>query len=197
MIFFGCMKLCPSCDFENGDDAVLCGRCGSDIATVSACVRPPAAPSAIPAVGGAPPSLVRCGRCGEENPSFQMLCSGCGGKLGERADAGNGASGASGGGEASKLCLVVGNKRWECKSGDRLGREGSVGSEAFAGIDTVSRSHLSLSRGEGGGWMVTPLSANKTWLSGKELQRGVAAPLLAGKNEVRLSTRCVVVLEVG
>jgi len=204
------MKICPSCNQDNADGSVLCSLCGGDLSSVPVVSQRPThipqktertveEPQVISVPSSTPPALSatkKCPKCGTDNPSFRSRCSSCVEELPEIASPPSTSTvSACSGKERRKLHLVVGAKKWECQPSDRLGREGSVACEAFTGIDTVSRQHISLAY-EGGEWRMTPLSGNKTWLSGKELVRGVAVPLLQGKNEVRLSSRCTVTLEV-
>jgi hypothetical protein len=116
-----------------------------------------------------------------------VLCTNCGGDL---TLSGTGAK------AAGRLLLMVGQETFECRSGDVLGREGTVAGWLFASIKTVSRKHATLTKKEGGWFITVSLDVhNMTQLDGKELPRGVAQPL-SGEHVLKLSTQCEVRLKV-
>jgi predicted component of type VI protein secretion system len=90
----------------------------------------------------------------------------------------------------------VGAQKFECRDGDFIGREGTVGCQVFSGIGTVSRRHVSLSLRDGQ-WFLTALAGvqNITQLDGRELPRGVPQPL-TGEHMLKMSTQCEVRLKV-
>jgi len=206
------IKICQSCGMQNSETELLCTGCGADISAVLAhtpkAAEPPknavdthkAPPESAPnqPTGSTRTDKISCPKCGASNFPFLPLCQECGAELPVSVSdnlpppsSTQPVRKSSG----EKLWLLAGGERVECQSGDILGREGTVGCEIFAGIDTVSRQHLSVVFASGA-WQITPLSANKTWLNGLLLVRGNRFTLSSGKNELRLSTRCMVALEV-
>ncbi|MGI8601701.1 MAG: SpoIIE family protein phosphatase [Verrucomicrobiales bacterium] len=77
------------------------------------------------------------------------------------------------------LFLENGGQRWPCRSGDVIGRAGTVAREVLRHVETLSRRHLQLEK-RGPGWYVIVLeeTRNTTWMEGKPMQRGVAYPVL-------------------
>ena len=205
------IKFCQSCGMQNSETELLCIGCGADISAVLArtpkTAEPPKTANDSPKVSlesvptqptsSTQTDEIPCPRCGASNFPFLPLCQECGNELlgGISDNSTTPSDQPVRKSSAGKLWLLAGGERVECQSGDLLGREGTVGCEFFAGIDTVSRQHLSMVFASGA-WQITPLSANKTWLNGRLLIRGSRFPLPSGKNELRLSTRCMVALEV-
>jgi len=166
-------KQCPSCEFANPEEEFFCSKCGADITGVKP--EPLPDPKPVPAPDKAKP----CPQCGAENESYAVLCSRCGARLD---------------GKAKKLLLVVGSRSYECKSGDVLGRDGTLACQVFEGIPTVSARHveLQLCNGE---WRVVNLplepgktAKNLTALDGREVAIG-ASVVVTGEHVLRLSTR--------
>jgi hypothetical protein len=95
-----------------------------------------------------------------------------------------------------RLFLVVGARSFEMHNGDILGREGSVASECFLGIQEVSRKHVLLVLRDGI-WRLKPLTrSNQTVLDGVKLQPDVFRELAEGEHYLRMSTRSEVVLRI-
>ncbi len=67
--------------------------------------------------------------------------------------------------------LVVGARQFECRPGDILGRRGTVASEVFLGIDTVSREHVLVDYRDGR-WSLIVLSEKLTQLDDQTFTRG-------------------------
>lgn len=209
------VKKCPACGQGNSELEFLCAGCGTDISQVKAAspviaesgaAAPPAAPG--PGVVG---ERKRCPRCGAENAGFAILCDDCGELLGNspKVPAGSKTGGWSGGavadaeraGRMPKLELVVGSQVFACRDGDVLGRTGTVVSQVFAGIPTVSGQHVALELREGV-WRVVNLqpppdrpTKNATILDGQAIPIGAAAAL-TGEHGLQLSSKCVVSLRV-
>lgn len=200
------------CGQTNAEHDAFCARCGQpifDVVAVAA-VEPPqpnAKPESAPAAASpaaAPVGKKICPLCSTANESFALLCegAGCGNDLSAVA--------ASGGAPVSvqpsappapapaapSLLLSVGAQQFECRDGDIIGREGTVGCQVFAGIGTVSRRHVSFAQRDGQ-WFITALAGvqNITQLDGRELPRGAATPL-TGEHSLRMSTQCEVRLRV-
>ena len=95
----------------------------------------------------------------------------------------------------SRLYLVAGATQYECHEGDVLGREGTIASQVFNSIKTVSRRHVSISK-QNGQWRIAALPgvANKTLLDGHDLSAAGAA--LTGDHSLRMSSQCEVKLRV-
>ncbi len=207
------LKHC-GCGQANAEHDAFCVRCGQPILDVVAVLAEPARPEPKPELVAAPavPAVVTsakkvCPLCGTVNEFFAFLCGGAG--------CGNDLSGVvpSGGTPAAepaappvvaasavpaqpRLDLSVGAQTFECRDGDFIGREGTVGCQVFAGIGTVSRRHVGLTCRDGQ-WFVTALAGvqNITQLDGRELPRGVPQPL-AGEHTLKMSTQCEVRLKV-
>ena len=149
------------------------------------------------------PQLTRkCPACGQLNPADAACCgsAACGADLSAvrpafaKAEAGE--ERAATAGAASRLILVIGDQSFECRDGDVLGREGSVASQVFASLGTVSRQHVRFTV-VGGRWFITVPSQvqNLTQLDGRDLKRGEPCPL-NGEHVLRMSTKCEVRLRV-
>lgn len=205
-------KKCPSCGFVNPEAEFFCSSCGTDLSGVKAGLLTEGGPAV-----GRPEArqAKRCPQCGDENESYAMLCSrpGCGALLGDKPPTKEGFRKPLDSQEsreldrtrrepnAKRLLLAVGAASFECKSGDVLGREGTLAVDVFIGIATVSARHVALEccRGE---WRVTNLALqtgktakNITALDGRELAIGASA-VLSGEHTLKLSTRCEVKLRV-
>ena len=149
-----------------------------------------------------------CPVCRTTNEFFALLCGGvgCGNDLSAVEPSGctspvedvpaQSAAPAPSSPSSPGLLLSVGAQSFECRDGDIIGREGSVGSQAFAGIGTVSRQHVSFTLRDGQ-WFVTVLLGvrNITQLDGRELPRSTPQ-LLTGQHTLRMSTQCEVKLKV-
>lgn len=200
---------CSFCHRENGEHDSFCIHCGQPIFDLVA--RPsasaPAATAPVPSPPVAAPALPRkvCPLCGTINEAYALLCSGaaCGNDLSAVTPSGGTATlpPASASAPASPLApalhLSAGAQWFECRDGDIIGREGTVGCQVFAGLGTVSRRHVALAQ-RGGQWFLTALAAvqNITQLDGRELPRGLPQPL-TGDHSLRMSTQCEVRLQVG
>ena len=209
------------CGYENPESESFCLQCGQPILDLEA-VHP--APSAQPARLPPPLARTqkKCPHCGTLNEAYAMLCIGehCGRPLDakdlptetSRADesvaAPPGIAPAPPPGivptpanapevtmRESRLYLVAGATQHECHEGDVLGREGTIASQVFNSIKTVSRRHVSISK-QNGQWRVAALPgvANKTLLDGHDLSAAGAA--LAGDHTLRMSSQCEVKLRV-
>lgn len=205
------VKRC-GCGQANAEHDSFCARCGQPIFDVVVATEPPkpeamveSAPAdAAPAVAASAKKV--CPLCGTVNEFFALLCggAGCGNDLSAVVP--------SGGTPAEKtpeqpaasptspalpaLVLSVGAQNFDCRDGDIIGREGTVGCQIFSGIGTVSRRHVSLTRRDGQ-WFLTALAGvqNITQLDGRELPRGAPQPL-TGEHTLKMSTQCEVRLKV-
>ena len=202
------------CGQANAEHDAFCARCGQPIFDVVAVATQPPMPDVKAESAPAPtaPAVVVsakkvCPLCGTVNEFFALLCGGAG--------CGNDLSAVmpSGGTPAEKvpeqpaaapaspalpgLILSVGAQSFECRDGDFIGREGTVGCQVFSSLGTVSRRHVSLTR-RGGQWFLTALAGvhNITQLDGRELPRGAPQPL-TGEHTLKMSTQCEVKLKVG
>lgn len=202
------------CGQANAEHDAFCARCGQPIFDVVAVATEPPKPEAkaesapspaVPAVGASAKKV--CPLCGTVNEFFALLCggTGCGNDLSavvpsggapavEKAPAQPVATPASP--ALPGLLLSVGAQNFECRDGDIIGREGTVGCQVFSGIGTVSRRHVSFTQRDGL-WFVTALSGvqNITQLDGRELPRGAPQPL-TGEHTLKMSTQCEVRLRV-
>ncbi|MEQ2006447.1 MAG: FHA domain-containing protein [Limisphaerales bacterium] len=203
------------CGQANAEHDAFCARCGQPIFDVVAVATEPPKPEveAEPTPAAAAPAVAVsakkvCPLCGTVNEFFALLCggAGCGNDLSavvpsggapaaERAQAQSAATPASP--ALPGLLLSVGAQNFECRDGDTIGREGSVGCQIFSGIGTVSRRHVSFTQCDGQ-WFVTALAGvqNITQLDGRELPRGAPQPL-TGEHTLKMSTQCEVRLKVG
>lgn len=206
------LKHC-GCGQANAEHEAFCVRCGQPILDVVAVLAepaqsaPPPEPVASPAVTPVAVSAKKvCPLCGTVNEFFAFLCggAGCGNDLSAVVPSGGTpvaapaapptmAAAAPAG---PRLDLSVGAQTFECRDGDCIGREGTVGCQVFAGIGTVSRRHVSLTCRDGQ-WFATALAGvqNITQLDGRELPRGVPQPLI-GEHTLKMSTQCEVKLKV-
>jgi hypothetical protein len=96
---------------------------------------------------------------------------------------------------ASRLELLVGDQRFECRNGDVLGRKGTLACQAFAEIDTVSREHVKLEQKDGN-WFITAKSkSTATRLDGELVPTGETRPLTAC-HRLNMSSRSEVTLQI-
>ena len=206
------------CGYENPESESFCLQCGQPILELEA-VSPAA--STRPARTPSPPARgqKKCPHCGTLNEAYAMLCT-CGrpieakdpptetARADEQVPAPPGIAPAPPPGSVptptnapevtlreSRLCLVVGAMQYECHEGDVLGREGTIASQVFNSIKTVSRRHVSISK-QNGQWRIAALPgvANKTLLDGHDLPPAGAA--LTGDHTLRMSSQCEVKLRV-
>lgn len=204
------------CGQANAEHDAFCARCGQPIFDVVAvATEPPKAEAKAESASSAPVVAATakkvCPLCGTMNEFFALLCggAGCGNDLSavvpsggtpapapapEPAQAQSAAASASP--ALPALVLSVGAQNFECRDGDIIGREGTVGCQVFSGIGTVSRRHVSFTRRDGQ-WFVTALAGvqNITQLDGRELPRGALQPL-TGEHTLKMSTQCEVRLRV-
>lgn len=202
------------CGQANAEHDAFCARCGQPIFDVIAVATEPPKPegktesasaSTAPAVAVSAKKV--CPLCGTVNEFFALLCggAGCGNDLSAIVPSGGTPAAdkaAAQPAEASAapalpgLLLSVGAQGFECRDGDIIGREGTVGCQVFSGIGTVSRRHVSFTQRDGQ-WFVTALAGvqNITQLDGRELPRGAPQPL-TGEHTLRMSTQCEVRLRV-
>ncbi len=203
-------KKCPSCGSFSPEAEVFCPQCCADLTAVKAellgdtdvstSIRASIAPS------------ISCPKCRTENPDYAILCTkpGCGAVLGQAATLpgecpplqASAAPSDLPEGPAKKLLLVVGSTSYECKSGDVLGRNGTLANHVFAGIKTVSARHVAVEL-RAGQWHLINLpidpgksQKNPTMLDGRSLSPGQAAPL-SGVHTLKMSSGCGVKLRVG
>ena len=203
------------CGQANAEHDAFCARCGQPIFDLVAVATEPPKPepkaevAPAPAAPAVPASAKKvCPLCGTVNESFAFLCggAGCGNDLSavapsggtpvaEQAPAQPAATPASP--ALPGLVLSVGAQNFDCRDGDIIGREGTVGCQVFSGIGTVSRRHVSFTQRDGQ-WFVTALAGvqNITQLDGRELPRGAPQPL-TGEHTLKMSTQCEVRLKVG
>ena len=87
------------------------------------------------------------------------------------------------------LWLVMGATEYRCKSGDVIGRQGTLAMDQMNGIGTLSRRHAQILV-RGGRWNVRILaSTNTSTMDGKPLSPNQFHPL-AIEHRVRLSSQC-------
>ena len=87
------------------------------------------------------------------------------------------------------LWLVMGATEYRCKSGDVIGRQGTLAMDQMNGIGTLSRRHAQILV-RGGRWNVRILaSTNTSTMDGKPLSQNQFHPL-AIEHRVRLSSQC-------
>ena len=215
-------KACPACGQSNPEVAILCQSCGADI---SGAVGPRSGGKSPPAQRLSDQASTQhtlfelrqvkiCPRCGAQNDSVDTLCGTCGESVFEvlPSPAATGAAASSRDACSDvhvtmleptppKLWLVVGSQSFECKSGDVLGRTGTVACQVFAGIPTVSARHVALELRERVWHMVNlPTQTgrpgkNITQIDGREVPIG-SAGVLTAEHVLLLSTRCEVHLRV-
>jgi len=202
------------CGQANAEHDAFCARCGQPIFDVVAVATEPPKPesksecapaAAVPAVAASAKKV--CPLCGTVNEFFAFLCggAGCGNDLSavvpsggatavEQVPAQSAATPTSP--SLPSLLLSVGAQSFECRDGDIIGREGTVGCQVFSGLGTVSRRHVSFTLRDGQ-WFVTALAGvqNITQLDGRELPRGAPQPL-TGEHTLKMSTQCEVKLRV-
>lgn len=202
------------CGQANAEHDAFCARCGQPIFDlVAVATEPPKpelkvdpAPAAV-APAAARPARKVCPLCGTVNEFFALLCegAGCGNDLSAVVPSGGAPAAAQASAQPAAtaaspvppgLRLSVGAQDFECRDGDIIGREGTVGCQVFSGIGTVSRRHVSFTLRDGG-WFVTALAGvqNITQLDGRELPRGAPQPL-TGEHALKMSTQCEVRLKV-
>jgi hypothetical protein len=216
-------KACPACGQSNPEVAILCQSCGADISGAigprSGGESPPArrwsdqAPSQHTLFE--PRQVKICPRCAAQNDSIDILCGTCGESVREVLPSPAAAEAAASSRDTCshvqqvtmleptppKLWLVVGSQSFECKSGDVLGRTGTVACQVFAGIPTVSARHVALELRDRVWHMVNlPTQPgrpgkNITQIDGREVPIGSAVALTT-EHVLRLSTRCEVHLRV-
>ena len=209
-------KKCPSCGALCSEVEIFCPGCGAEISGIKAGHLPEfATPRDDPEAGGV--SKV-CPKCGAKSELYALLCTqpGCGTALEPDDSASSEPPGSHPAlatksnnlpdltvceVRARKLLLIVGSSAFECKSGDVLGRSGTLACNLFSGIPTVSAQHVALEC-QGGQWRVInlPLQAGKaakniTVLDGRELEIGASASL-TGEHVLKISTRCEVKFRV-
>ena len=200
------------CGYENPESESFCLKCGQPILELEA-VSP--ASTTRPAATSSPLARVqkKCPHCGSLNEAYAMLCA-CGRPLeakdlptetaraDEQVAVPPGIAPASTPINApevtlreSRLYLVVGAMQYECREGDVLGREGTIASQVFNSVKTVSRRHVSISK-QNGQWRIAALpgAVNKTLLDGHDLSAVGAA--LTGGHTLRMSSQCEVKLRV-
>jgi hypothetical protein len=207
-------KKCPSCGTENLEQEFFCGTCGADISAVT-----PFDPTHT--VTEARKQLPtreqkKCPKCGEENEPYAFVCGkpGCGERLDNSATPGEKVpvpsspatpvkpvEAARPDRHPKKLLLVVGSNTFDCKSGDILGRNGTLANQVFSGIPTVSGHHVALElRGQQWFLVNLPLQSgrtakNDTVLDGLEIPVGESVPLTSD-HVLTISSRCEVKLRV-
>jgi hypothetical protein len=201
-------KKCPSCGTENPEQEFFCGACGADISAVA-----PFDPThTVTEARKQPPTREqkKCPKCGLENEPYAFVCSqpGCGERLDNPAMPGEQVpvtssppvpakplEGVRAEHHLKKLLLVVGSNTFECKSGDILGRNGTLANQVFSGIPTVSGHHVALELLAERWFLVNlPLQAgrtekNITVLDGREIPVGESVAL-TGEHVLKISSRC-------
>lgn len=201
------------CGQANAEHDAFCARCGQPIFDVVAVATEPQQPeanvestpaAAAPAVAATAKKV--CPLCGVVNESFAFLCggAGCGNDLSAVVPSGGTPpakvpeqpAAAPASPALPGLTLSVGAQNFDCRDGDIIGREGTVGCQVFSGLGTVSRRHVSFTQRDGQ-WFLTALAGvqNITQLDGRELPRGAPQPL-TGEHTLKMSTQCEVRLKV-
>lgn len=187
------IKICPACNQSNPVTELWCLKCGNDLSFVSPVFPEPARENT-----GAETETKdwACSKCGGKNGAALLLCTNCGSPKGAASETTGQPAQSTGGQSKTKLMLVSGNRKVECKDGDILGREGDVARELFENIPEVSNEHVLVSN-RGDSWFVKPLrgATNETTLDGKVLERGTSYPL-TGSQQLGMSTKCTVRLEI-
>jgi len=199
--------ICDACKKENDRHSVFCEDCAQPINHILPVEKVPV----LKQLGGSSQNTTpnkNCPKCGAiPSPSFRLTCDTCGvrfvvqgGVVGESASHVASISTIGSSEEVSppirgSLFLCFGNKRFELKEGDVLGREGTVAVSDFAVFDTVSRMHACINY-VGEVWHIQRLSKNITEVDGKALDKGELHALNQGSNSVRLSSKCEITLEV-
>jgi len=188
------IKKCPTCHEAFSEDTIFCPNDSADLTSVRV---EPETTSNQPAPETVTAGKV-CPKCSNVNKSYAILCA-CGAELtgGQHTAASEQTKALP----QSKLLLQIGNNVIECRSGDILGRNGSIACDIMQTIPTVSVEHVSFELQNGSWWVRNlPLRLNKTMknatiLDGKEIALGDSAEL-TGKHSLRLSSRCDVVLKI-
>jgi hypothetical protein len=182
-------KKCPGCAGEIAEADFFCPNCGMDISLVRTGALGAAPRKAAPESPAAPPLEEQrvCPKCGHADQPFFILCTQCGFDLSAANPGSN---------QAARLFLRAGPEKFECKSGDILGRDGTVARSFFRAAGTVSRQHARLTQRDGR-WFVTvlPTVKNITELDGRELPSGTEQSL-DNQHVLKLSTQCEVALQV-
>lgn len=175
------VRECPACRRVQAGGNSWCCSCQRSLADVLPVRFADTAPAADlrveDPVGTAP---FTCPRCDEPRAQDELpLCASCGALLPPRLE------------------LVVGARREVLRPGDVLGREGSVSADVFSAFDNVSRRHVEV-RWSGEAWMVAAVqdATNGTWLDGRLIPRGEAAPLSRRRHVLQLAAHCRVTLEL-
>ncbi len=201
-------KKCLSCGTENPEHEFFCGTCGADISAVT-----PFDPThTVTETRKQPPTREqkKCPKCGLENEPYAFVCSqpGCGEQLDNPATPGEQVADILAPPVRAKpiatpfpdrppkrLLLLVGSNTFECRSGDILGRNGTLANQVFSGIPTVSGHHVALER-RGEQWFLVNLplqsgrtAKNITVLDGREIPLGESVAL-TGEHVLRISSRC-------
>ena len=214
------VKLCPHCGCLNLPATYHCEQCGNSLIEVLPIPRDLAiansnGPNESPPVPLASEDVVtaaqekRCPHpdCGKSNRPYKLICEHCGRRMDDTSPsapeaatntstrAGARTSPTMSAGVGPRLLLLVGEHCFECRSGDILGRQGTIASEVFLGVDTVSRQHVLVAFHEGQ-WSLTVLSDKVTQLDGHTLAKGRVVSIDAGEHSLKLSTRCEVRLSV-
>lgn len=176
-------KKCHVCGYENKESEFFCHNCGIDISFVSAPTSAKPAKARIDLTSNKEKRV--CPKCNQSNDAVFVLCTNCGFDLSAASST-----------KAPRLLLVIGDKNYECKSGDVLGREGTVAREFFSTIGTVSRKHVTFTLRDGQWFLSIPQSVqNISQLDGNELPRGQEHPLQR-EHTLKLSSQCEVRLRV-
>lgn len=211
------VKLCPHCSEVNERAAYHCKQCGNSLIEVLPIPRALAVTAAsaldesresdiTDAEEATTPQQSLCPHpdCGKPNRPYKLICEHCGRRLDNSPEASESDTVAQAGADNAelkstetgpRLLLVVGARSFECRNGDILGRQGTIASEVFLGIDTVSRQHVLLTF-QNGQWSLTVLSDKLTLLDGQNLRKGSAIRLDAGEHSLGLSSRCEVWLKL-
>lgn len=197
------VKICPSCGKENDRTKLIC-KCTCDISGVPEITidDTPTGESNNSNKSEAPLSKgmehsdpKKCLRCGATILPGAINCIGCGEPvahdlLSSRNEAADPFANQPLPSVARKLMIVVGDRQFECQDGDVLGREGTVASQIFSDIPTVSRRHVSVQLRSGEWWLTNlQTSNNSTIVNGVELPRGEAIRLSADTT-LQISSRC-------
>lgn len=207
-------KQCPSCGNANPEMEFFCGTCGADISAVKA-FDPT---DTVTEARKQPPAreLKKCPKCGAESEAYAFMCGepGCGERLDNPATLGEQVpdtlsppvpvkpmAAALPNRHPKKLLLLVGSNTFECRSGDILGRNGTLANQVFSGIPTVSGHHVALElRGEQWFLVNLPLQSGRTakngpLLDGREIPVGESVAL-TGDHILKISSRCEVGMSI-
>ena len=166
-------RICPSCGTINESFAILCSGsgCGTDLSNIVPVNRSEERGSTCPEIQPATEGGDRA-KSGEFDPTLTTIET------------------------RARLFLVVGQQSYECHDGDILGRQGTLASNVFSEIKTVSRQHAALTK-RNQSWFITVNRGvqNITQLDGRQLQCGVPEPL-TGEHNLQMSSQCFVKLRV-